>query len=132
MTTQLSITTVALLNATKKQDITKEFSYEFLKEVLVEPIGRGLNIRNCLEIAINTLLEMRREPRFEIPYGNNERNDLLFKIIFAPATGPKGLGIPNLSYETTFLHVYESMIVECLNHIRLSRIDWCRDQLSLD
>lgn len=132
MNTKLSMTMVALLNATKKQDIAKSFSYEFLANALIEPIGKGINIRNCLEIVINTLMEMRQDRRFEIPYGNSERNDLMFEIIFAPVSAFYGIEGKRGDDQTTLLYVYESMIVKCLNFIRMARVDWCKDQLNLD
>lgn len=127
----ISETLKALLVATKTPG-EELFNSDFVRTTLAELYHPDINLRHCFEKVFNAVMEMRAEPKFEMPYGEDKENNLIFKIIFAPVDESlySKVRFPNTT--TTHEQVYELMIGQCLSLIKLSRIDWCREELGLN
>ena len=127
---ELSKTMVALLNYAKQKHIDYGgYGLTFaLKDIY--PIDHNSNLTDLLNIFIKAYCELINEPRFEISTSKESVVDKIQKVILAPLKDSKYQIITHRQY--THMEFYDSIIKAMFNDFRLSRVDWCRNQLNLN
>ena len=121
-----------LLVAAKKKE-TESFDVAFVSKVLAEEYYNKLKAKEAFHLCLKAFMEALEYEQFQIPY----RHDPFLVIeelinspskVYGKAWEHGGIW-PSLRDSFTFEEYYNYLISHILVTLRLTRVDWCRDQL---
>ncbi len=123
-----------LLLASKKKDVPvfdRAFIADTLAKVYHPKISYSVAVHHC----VSALVEAYQYDKFELPHREN-LTEVIEQLVLAPVKSkePAYCFIDNLDPKTTMTieEHYNSIISHIMILLRLTRIDWCRDQLGLE
>ena len=123
---KLSDRLVALMRHSKTLD--PDLSWESVAKALGELYHPTMSIFDSIYHLLAAYEEILEEPRFEA----GRAEGTTFSLLFAPIKGYSSIDImgPKSMDEKYTVHQFYSSIADYLwARIRLTRVDWCRDQL---
>ena len=127
----ISETALALLRHTKRVStyFAQESVIEELREVLGPIYHPKMKLLDMLRVTLNALLEIKKEPRFQI-----SDSDFIMELLKAPIRQVElklhGTRETIDEHALTLTDVITSQIIHMLQVIRMANVGWCRETLS--